>query len=313
MAKTKARLKVPPRFSGRTMLQNKRKAAAGKPAPAPRSTVSTGGQWLNAWEAKNPGMVAPGVSVEQAQTQVPGFDASKMGQPGQDPAWLVAMLQKQGPSGAPGAPADGAAAPAGPQPMSADLQRILSGLQGDADAATAQAGYQRSELQRLYMDPSNPYSQKNLLDKAFRETKLGSLTGMASAGQLYNGAYQNQQASDQQDALQRENAMNEEYRSKVSGVDQGLDEYLRGLRGQGDQAMYGEGDRAAGTYSDVPDESSASQASVDAGGYPDGGSGPGKQAQGQGVSWATWNSWSSQLRDRYRARHGADWDKWRPR
>jgi hypothetical protein len=161
--------------------------------------------------------------------------------------------------------------------MSAALLRILSGLQGDADAANAQATQQHAELQRLYFDPSNPYSQKNLLDKAFRETKLGSLTNMAAAGQLFAGSYQEQQGIDQSNALTRENAMNEDYRAKSSQVDQQLGEYLRGLRSQGDNAQYAEGDS---------DASLANARDLPGGGAPNVGGVPAQQVLGNGMTAA---------------------------
>lgn len=106
------------------------------------------------------------------------------------------MAQAQGPpKGVPAAqqaPAKQEGLVGGP-PL--DWQQQAYGLSAGRNLAlsNADAAYQTGYLDQEYgygaSGAANPYSRAALLEESFKRSKLGTTNNMASAGQLYSGAY----------------------------------------------------------------------------------------------------------------------------
>lgn len=165
-----------------------------------KTRVSTGGQWLVAWQKANPGMFMPGVTMDAARAQ--GMSADYNPQTAlwaaQDPSWMVAHLQQMGKTGgaAAGGGDAGDAGAAGAQYVPSSDLVAMRGLLGDRDKGV---DIQREhDLDRLGYslgvgrgaDPTNRFSQGNLLNRAFGRELTGLQTQAAGAGQLFSGEHQ---------------------------------------------------------------------------------------------------------------------------
>lgn len=85
---------------------------------------------------------------------------------------------------------------------------ILTGAQNTADLnygnTVAAIGMQQPIIQRSYgynddgsVDPNNPFSKAQLLQRSYQQTKTGTGNQYAARGQLYSGALQRQQNENQ--------------------------------------------------------------------------------------------------------------------
>lgn len=195
---------------------------APKPKPKPKAPaktkVSMGGQFLVAWQQKNPGMFMPGVTLEQAGTSgvLGNYDSGTALKTNQDPAWAVAYLQQMAKSGkgplaksttgtlgtddgsgdlGPGPGESGISNP--PYIASPELAAMRQMAGNRIGAIDAQAGYDTGQVGYRAgvgtgADPENRFSQFNLLNRAFGRTLTGLETGAASIGQRFSGQYQQQ-------------------------------------------------------------------------------------------------------------------------
>jgi hypothetical protein len=190
-------------------------AKTNRPEPKAKpygSTVSTEGQWLIAWQQKNPGMFMPGVSLQAAQSTgiLAGYDPSKAMGLAQDPTWGMASLQNlakqgKGPLAAGGAGTSGSLQGDGSEvglsvpdyvasPELAAMRQMAGNRVGQIDQ---QAQYDQGQLDYRSglgagADPGNRFSSVNLLNRAFGRTLTGLETGAAAAGQRFSGQYQQQ-------------------------------------------------------------------------------------------------------------------------
>lgn len=144
---------------------------------------------------------------------------------------------------APAPPPAGGAAPF-PMPWNTQYEQSVAGLGRTRDQQLAAIAAQQAQLGSTYgydqagnIDVSNPFSRRQLLVENYARARRGAGTSMAARGQLYSGAYQNQQNYLATQGLQAEDALKREYQDAAQA--------LIAKRGQV-QTGYDEGVDAAG-------------------------------------------------------------------
>jgi hypothetical protein len=220
-----------------------------KPQAAPHAGpgVSTASQWLNAWQKQNPGMFAPGVSVEQAQAAVPGYN----GQTGSgEQAWVFAAL-KQAHAGGGAPPSDGGAADgdtpfAGDSQYFADLARRNFEVSRQQAELRQQSAYDRTDLQEAL----RRMALKQTDDR--QSTKEGAnKQGLFFSGHLgkslgdLDTAYARQQGDAQQGFDRREAAR----QAASAALDQGYSlDQAAGLAASADRKVQSDNEAALAGY-----------------------------------------------------------------
>lgn len=126
-------------------------------------------------------------------------------------------------------------------PFDTQYESSVSGLGRSRDQQLADITAQQGQLGSSYgydqagnIDVSNPFSRRQLLVENYARARKGAGTSMAAQGQLYSGAYQNQQNYLANRGLQDEDALKRDYQAQaqaligqrnrvMSGYDEGVD------------------------------------------------------------------------------------------
>jgi hypothetical protein len=155
--------------------------------------------------------------------------------PGKAPAhtksWEAHQASLKGTPAAPAAPTPGQA----PLPVDATFDAQIGGLENRRDSTLAgltggrtrglaEYGFTESafdpatqEMGALAFDPNNPFSKAALLKKTFDTAHRSAGQSMGAQGQLYAGAYQNQQDLLGRNQLQGEDSLQKSLAAFLSG------------------------------------------------------------------------------------------------
>lgn len=139
-------------------------------------------------------------------------------QPGQSGYRPAQPASPSVPSAGPGG------APVGGRPL--DWQEQAYGLSASRNLALSNAGaaYQRGSLEQEFgYGPSglaDPYSRAARLEENYKRSKLGTTNSMASAGQLYSGAYGRAQNENQRQYSIAADQNRRQYDQQIYGLNQ---------------------------------------------------------------------------------------------
>ena len=116
--------------------------------------------------------------------------------------------------------------PVGGPPLDPALEAYKTSANRNIAIAKGDAAYQTGQLQQTFgygdAGAANPYSRAALLKEQFDRAKLGTTNNMASAGQLYSGAYGRAQNENAHQYSIAEDANRRAYDQAIYGVNKGL-------------------------------------------------------------------------------------------